>query len=99
MLHGQSSAPRAKQTALFLAFALGGAYAVGALWIARPQWGWLSQYLMWTPGLAGLAVQLLRRQPPRTMGFRFTGAGPWLAAFLYPFAVIAACVAPAFRSA
>jgi membrane protease YdiL (CAAX protease family) len=84
---------RAGQTALFLAIALGGSYAIGALWVARPQWGWLSQYLMWTPGVAAIVVQLLRREPPRAMGFAFTGAGPWLAAFAYPFAVIAACIA------
>jgi membrane protease YdiL (CAAX protease family) len=84
---------RAKQTALFAAIALGGSYAIGAFWIAHPQWGWLSQYLMWTPAVAALVLHAIRREPPRAMGFRFTGAGPWLAAFLYPFAVIAACVA------
>jgi membrane protease YdiL (CAAX protease family) len=84
---------RVRLTALFLAIALGGSYAIGALWIAHPQWHWLSQYLMWTPGIAGLVAQALRREPPRTMGFRFTGAAPWLVAFVYPFGVIAVCIA------
>jgi membrane protease YdiL (CAAX protease family) len=87
---------RAKQTALFLTIALGGAYAIAAVWVVRPQSGWLTQYIMWTPGLAALVVQALRREPPRTMGFRFTGAGPWAVAFLYPFGAIAACVALAY---
>src|SRR5437870_4292282 len=84
---------RPQQTALFLAGALGGSYTIGAIWIAHPDWGWLSQYLMWSPGAAGLVLQALHRQPPRMMGFRFTGVGPWLAAFLYPPIVIAACIA------
>ena len=92
----ESTAGRAKRTLLFVAIALGGAYAVGALWLGHPRWGWLSQYLMWTPGIAGLIVQGLRRQPPRAMGFRFTGAAPWLVAFLYPIAVIASCIALAY---
>src|SRR6185369_5948271 len=72
--------------------ALGGSYAIGAVWMAHPQWGWLTQYLMWTPGIAALVLQAVRREPPRALGFRFTGAGPWVVAFLYPFAVIAACI-------
>ncbi len=87
---------RAKQTALFLAMALGGSYAIGALWMAHPEWGWLTQYLMWTPGVAALVLQAVRREPPRALGFRFTGAGPWLAAFLYPFGMIATCIALAY---
>ena len=84
---------RARQTALFVTLALSGSFAIGAVWIAHPEWGWLSQFLMWTPAVAALVVQAIRREPPRAMGFAFTGAGPWLAAFLYPFGVIAACVA------
>jgi membrane protease YdiL (CAAX protease family) len=87
---------RTKQTALFLAVALGGSYAIGAYWLAHPDRGWLSQYMMWTPGIAGLLVQALRREPPRTMGFRFTGAAPWLVAFFYPIGVIATCIAIAY---
>jgi membrane protease YdiL (CAAX protease family) len=84
---------RARQTALFVTLALGGSYAIGAVWIAHPELRWLSQFLMWTPAVAALVVHAIRREAPRAMGFAFTGAGPWLAAFLYPFAVIAACVA------
>lgn len=87
---------RAAQTALFLAIAVGGGWLVGALWVARPEWGWLSQFLMWTPGVAALVVLALRREPPRTLGFEYTGAGPWVAAYLYPFAVIGACIALAY---
>src|SRR5690242_13139 len=83
---------RAQQTILFLVIALGGSYAIGAVWVAHPSWGWLSQYLMWTPGIAALVLQAVRREPPRELGFRFTGAAPWVAAFLFPFAMIAACV-------
>jgi hypothetical protein len=67
-----------------------------AYWLAHPDRGWLSQYMMWTPGVAGLLVQALRREPPRTMGFHYTGAAPWLAAFFYPIALIAACIAIAY---
>jgi len=88
-----ASFTRAKQTALFVVIALGGSYAIGALWVAHPDKGWLSQYLMWTPGIAALVLQLVRREPPRALGFRFTGAAPWVAALLFPLAVIAACVA------
>ena len=83
---------RGRDTALFLAVALGGSFALGAYWVTHPDKGWLSQYLMWMPGIAGLLVQALRREPPRTMGFRFTGAAPWLVAFLYPIAVITLCI-------
>jgi len=83
---------RARQTALFLTIALGGSYVIGAVWVAHPQWRWLSQYLMWTPAVAALVLQAIRREPPRVAGYRFTGAGPWLVAFLYPFAVVGACV-------
>ena len=92
---GMIGMDRTRQTALFLAIALGGSYLIGGLWIAT-QKGWLSQYLMWTPGVAALVLQAIRREPPRALGFRFTGAGPWLAAFLYPFGVIAACVGLAY---
>jgi membrane protease YdiL (CAAX protease family) len=91
-----ASMPRAKQTALFLAIALGGSAAIGALWVSRPEWRWLTQYLMWTPGIAALILQWVRREAPRAMGFAFTGAGPWVAAFLYPPAIIAGCIALAY---
>lgn len=84
--------PRSRQTAIFLAIALVGSYAIGAVWIAR-RWGWLTQYLMWTPGIAALVLQWVRREPPRALGFAFTGAGPWVAALAYPFGVIAGCIA------
>jgi membrane protease YdiL (CAAX protease family) len=90
-LHTGSAWPRAKQTALFLAIALGGSYLIGALWIMR-HWGWLSQYLMWTPGIAALVLQAIRREPPRALGFRFTGAGPWVVAVLYPLVLVATCI-------
>jgi len=83
---------RSQQTTLFLAIALLGSWAIGAIWIAR-QWGWLSQFLMWTPGVAALVLQWVRREPPRALGFAFTGAAPWLVAFAYPLAVITGCIA------
>jgi len=84
---------RPGQTALFAALTLAGSFALGAVWATHPQWGWLSQLLMWSPGVAALIVMLaIRREPPRAMGFAFTGASPWLAALLYPFGVIACCV-------
>ena len=87
---------RPRQTALFLALALGGSAAIGSLWVARPEWWWLSQFLMWTPGIAALVLQAVRREPPRALGFAFTGAGPWLVAFVYPFGVIACCIGLAY---
>jgi membrane protease YdiL (CAAX protease family) len=83
---------RTRQTALFVTLALAGSYAVGAVWIAHPERGWITQFLMWSPAVAALVVQAIRREAPRAMGFRFTGVGPWLAAIAYPFAVIAACL-------
>ena len=87
---------RARQTGLFLAIALGGSMAIGSLWVARPAWWWLSQFLMWTPGIAALVLQAIRREPPRALGFAFTGAGPWVGALVYPFGVIACCVGLAY---
>lgn len=84
---------RARQTALFVAIAVLGSWAIGWLWVTHPTWGWLSQYLMWTPGVAALVLHAIRRQPPRAMGFGFTGAGPWLVAFAYPVGLVAACIA------
>jgi len=82
---------RSRQTTLFVAIALLGSWAIGAVWIVSQQ-GWLSQFLMWTPGVAALVLQWVRREPPRALGFAFTGAAPWAAAFAYPFAVIAGCI-------
>ena len=87
---------RPRQTALFVAIALAGSYTIGAVWITHPRWGWLSQFLMWSPGIAGLVVQGLRREAPRTMGFAIGKRAPWLIAFVYPFGVIAACVLLAY---
>ncbi len=87
---------RPRQTAVFLAIALGGSYAIGIVWVRHPSWGWLSQFLMWTPGIAGLLVQGLRREPPRTMGFAIGRPLPWLVAFVFPFCVIATCVVLAY---
>jgi membrane protease YdiL (CAAX protease family) len=87
---------RNQQTALFLAIAVLGSYAIGALWVTHPQWGWLSQYLMWTPGIAALVLQAIRREPPRALGFRFTGAAPWLVAFAYPLLLVGGCIAIAY---
>lgn len=84
---------RAGQTALFVVLAVGGSWAIGAWWVAHPSQGWISQYLMWTPGAAALLLQAVRREPPRAMGFAFTGAAPWMVALAYPFGVIAACIA------
>jgi hypothetical protein len=83
---------RARKTALFLVIALGGSFAIGAVWVAHPERGWISQYLMWTPGIAALVLQLVRREAPRAEGFQFTGAGQWVVGFVYPFGMIAACV-------
>jgi membrane protease YdiL (CAAX protease family) len=53
---------------------------------------------MWTPGLAALVIHLWRREPPRAMGFAFTGVAPWLAAFFYPLAVVTICIALAYTA-
>jgi hypothetical protein len=87
---------RPQQTALFVAIAVLGSWSIGAIWAARPQWGWLTQFLMWTPGVAALVLQAIRHEPPGALGFRFTGAAPWLAAIAYPFAVMGGCIALAY---
>jgi membrane protease YdiL (CAAX protease family) len=91
-----ANASRARSTALFIILALTGAYLLGAAQVLRPDRVWLTQFRMWMPGLAGLAVMALRREPPRLMGFAFARPAAWLAAFAYPFGVIAACVALAY---
>jgi membrane protease YdiL (CAAX protease family) len=87
---------RGRQTALFLALALGGGWAVGAYWVTHKEAWWVSQFLMWTPGVAALVLQAIRREPPRALGFRFQHGGAWVAAVLYPFALIASCLALAY---
>jgi membrane protease YdiL (CAAX protease family) len=87
---------RAKQTALFLVLALGLGYAVGWYWVTHPKQGWITQFMMWCPAVAALVLQAIRREPPRALGFRFEGAGVWIAAFLYPVALVGACVALAY---
>ncbi|MBS2025771.1 MAG: CPBP family intramembrane metalloprotease [Deltaproteobacteria bacterium] len=88
---------RTRQTVLYAVLALGLGELVGWLWIASPGKGWLTQFLMWTPGVAALLLTtLVRKEPPRALGFSFTGTGPWLAAYLYPFGVFTGCIALAY---
>ncbi len=87
---------RSKQTTLFVVLALGLSYGVFAMVSAVPSARWLIQFLMWCPAVAALILQAIRREPPRALGFSFTGWAPWVVAFLYPFGVIAACVLLAF---
>ena len=93
---GATAMTRARQTALFLVIALGGSYLIGWYWVTHPRHGWITQFLMWTPAVAALVLQAIRREPPRALGFRIDGAGPWIAAVLYPFAMISACLALAY---
>jgi hypothetical protein len=52
---------------------------------------------MWTPGFMALGLMWgLRREPPRTVGFAFTGWGPWVVGALYPLGIVAASLGLAY---
>ena len=88
---------RARETALFIVVTLLCSWTIGWLWVHHPERGWLTQYLMCTPGVVGICLSwLLRREPPRAIGLEFTGAGPWLFALVYPFCVAGAAIGMAY---
>src|SRR4051812_17844690 len=88
---------RACETALFIVLTLLISWLIGWQWIRHPERGWLTQWLMCTPGLVGVALSyLIRREPPRAVGLAFTGPWPWVVAFLYTFGMAAVAIAFAY---
>lgn len=88
---------RTREAVLFIVLTLLGSWAIGWLWVRNPEQGWLTQWLMCTPALVGLSLSwLLHREPPRAIGLEYTGARPWLLAFLYPFFLVALAIALAY---
>lgn len=88
---------RPREITLFILLTLLGSWAIGWLWIRHPERGWLTQWLMCTPALVGIALSwLLRREPLRAIGLEFTGPWPWLLALVYPFFVAALAIALAY---
>ena len=87
-----------RETAAFIALTLVVTYLLGAAFIwtgARHRL--IIHLIMWTPGLIALALMWgLRREPPRTVGFAFTGWRPWIAGTLYPVAIVATSVGLAY---
>jgi membrane protease YdiL (CAAX protease family) len=88
-----TTASGARSTVWFVALSLGISWAIGFYWIRHPQHGWLSQYMMATPGVVGCACAFVfHREPPRAAGFAFTGWLPWLVAAIYPLILVAAAL-------
>jgi hypothetical protein len=84
---------RARETVLFATLTLLLSWAIGWMWIRYPEKGWLTQWMMWAPGLVGLGLSwVLRREPPAAAGLGLGSPGPWLVAFLYPFFLVAVAV-------
>lgn len=88
---------RALETALFIVLTLSISWLIGWQWVRHPEQGFLTQWLMCTPGIVGVVLSyVIRREPPRAVGLAFTGAWPWIVALLYPFAMAAAAIALAY---
>lgn len=84
---------RARETWLFAILTLVLCWLLGWMWIRHPERGWLTQWMMCTPGLVGLGLSwLLRREPPAAVGLALTGLLPWGVAFFYPFFMVTAAV-------
>src|SRR5450755_3570472 len=86
----------AVEVTIFIPLAVLGAWAILGIFGGSGRWQ-VVQWMMFWPAIAGLALAwLFRREPPRAAGFEYTGALPWLVAFFYPLAMVAAEVALAY---
>ncbi|MBS1783940.1 MAG: CPBP family intramembrane metalloprotease [Acidobacteria bacterium] len=89
--------PTRRETIWFIALALPLSWAVGALWLHDETRVWLIRLLMCVPAFVAIGCAFVfRREPPRAVGFAFTGWKPWLLAMLYPFLMTAFCLALAY---
>jgi membrane protease YdiL (CAAX protease family) len=82
---------------LLLAWAFGFAWAFHVPVVSEQHRWWLIFAAMCSPGVVGLGCAwLFHREPPRAMGFEFTGALPWVVALLYPLAFEAVAIPLAY---
>ncbi|TMA24673.1 MAG: CPBP family intramembrane metalloprotease [Deltaproteobacteria bacterium] len=84
------------EVAIFIPLAVLGSWTIFGVLGGPGRWQ-VVQWVMFWPAIAGFGVAwLFRREPPRAAGFEYTGALPWLAAFFYPLAMVAAEVGLAY---
>ena len=84
------------EVAIFIPLAVLGSWTIFGVLGGPGRWQ-VVQWVMFWPAIAGFGVAwLFRREPPRATGFEYTGALPWLAAFFYPLAMVAAEVGLAY---
>ena len=86
------------ETVLFVAITLALAYILGAAFIlSGERHPLIIHALMCVPGAVALTLMwLLRREPPRTVGFEFTDASSWAIAAFYPLVFVAVALALAY---
>ena len=89
--------PTKRETVWFIVLALLLSWAVGALWLQDEHRVWLIRLLMCVPAFVAIGCAwAFRREPPRAVGFAFTGWKPWALAMVYPFLMAAFCLLLAF---
>ena len=89
--------PPTRETLWFAAIALPIAWLLAAWWFQPGHPRMLAFVIGWVPALVGLAcAAAFRREPPRAMGFDFTGWSPWLAGIAFPLAVTGLAVGVGF---
>src|SRR4051794_729193 len=78
--------PSTTETACYLVCTLALAYLLAFLFVfTGERHDFIIQALMCVPGLLALTFMWgLHREPPRAVGFAFTGWGPWVFALLFP---------------
>ena len=95
----QDAPPTGRETAWFIGLTLPIAWGLAAIWLHDPSRWRIIQWVMCTPALVGFALAFwFRREPPRAVGFAYTGWGPWVAAFLYPLAMAGCIVGLAYAT-
>ena len=90
-----------RETIYFVVITLALAYALAAVFhFTGERYGIIIHALMCVPGLLALIFMwTFRREPPRAVGFEFTGWKPWIAALFFPigFEIVALALAYGVR--
>ena len=94
----KTSALDRRETVGFVVLTLGIAYILAAIFhLTGERYGVIIHALMCVPGLLALIFMWgVRREPPRAVGFTFTGWKPWVVALVLPLGVEAVAVALAY---